>query len=92
MTISEKILAIDWHNFDTAYGNAAKDIPYYVQTGDNRGYVPNVAQSLLNLFLDKKKLRYRQVMICGAVCAINILLCHRQHFQHMMFYFMVYKI
>lgn len=50
MTISEKILAIDWHNFDTAYGNAAKDILYYVKTGDNCGYVPNVAQSLLNLF------------------------------------------
>lgn len=55
MTISEKILAIDWRNFDTAYGNAAKDIPYYVPTGDDRGYVPNVAQSLLNLFLDDKR-------------------------------------
>ena len=25
MNISEKILAIDWHDYDTAYGNAAED-------------------------------------------------------------------
>ena len=37
MTISEKILAIDWRDFDTAYGNAAEDIPYYVPNGDGRG-------------------------------------------------------
>lgn len=53
--ISEKILAIDWHNFDTAYGNAAKDISYYVTNEDNHGYVPNVAQSLLNLFSGNKE-------------------------------------
>lgn len=55
MTISEKILAINWRNFDTAYGNAAENIPYYVPTGDNRGYVPDIAQSLLNLFSGNNK-------------------------------------
>ena len=27
MNISEKILAIDWHDYNTAYGNAAEDVP-----------------------------------------------------------------
>lgn len=51
MTISEKILAVDWCNYETAYGNAAKDYPSYVSDG----YIPNVAQSLLNLFSDNKE-------------------------------------
>lgn len=47
---------------------------------------------MMEPFLDDKKQRYRQAMICGAVCAINIHLCHRQHFLPMIFYFMVNKI
>ena len=55
MTITEKILAIDWRNYDTAYGNAAQDVPYYVPIGDGREYVTSVGQSLLALFSDDKK-------------------------------------
>lgn len=55
MLISEKILATDWRDFDTAYGNAAEDITYYVSNADNRGYIPNVAQLLLSLFSNNKK-------------------------------------
>ena len=47
MNISEKILAIDWHDYDTAYGNAAEDVPDYISA---KVCIPNVAQSLLNLF------------------------------------------
>ena len=52
MNISEKILAIDWHDYDTAYGNAAEDVPDYISA---KVCIPNVAQSLLNLFSDNKK-------------------------------------
>ena len=51
MTISERILAIDWSKYDSAYGNVAEDIPDYLSDG----YIPNVPKSLLNLFSDDKE-------------------------------------
>ncbi len=74
MIISEKILAIDWCNFETAYGNAAKDNPCYVPDGDNCKYIPNIAQLLLDLFSNNRKI---------ALEASNHLwccLCHQHSF------------
>ncbi len=74
MTISEKILAIDWRDFDTANGNAAENIPYYVPNGDGRGYVPGVARSLINLFSGDKKTALQ------ASCDLWCSLCHQHSF------------
>lgn len=74
MDIIDEITKINWHEFDTAYGNAAEDIPYYVATEDGRGYTPKVASSLLNLFSDHKEtaLQASHDLWCG--------LCHQHAF------------
>lgn len=74
MAIIDEITRIDWHAFDTAYGNAAEDIPYYVASEDGRGYTPKVASSLLNLFSDHKEtaLQASHDLWCG--------LCHQHTF------------
>lgn len=52
--VHKAISAIDWSNYDTAYGNAIQNHPYSVPLLDNRGYMPNIAQSLKDLFSDNQ--------------------------------------
>ena len=70
----QRIDAVDWSRYETAYGNADRDIPYYVSIGDQRGYMPKVASSLLALLSDDEAqaLRASHDLWCG--------LCH-QHAQ-----------
>lgn len=53
--ILKEIAKIDWSQYETAYGNAAEDIPYYVSIGDGRDYMPKAPQSLADLFSSDKK-------------------------------------
>ena len=72
--IEQMIAAVDWTRYETAYGNAAQDSPYYVSTGDARGYIPKVGRSLQELLAEDqtKALRASHDLWCG--------LCH-QHVQ-----------
>lgn len=72
--IMQQIAAVDWSRYETAYGNAAQDIPYYVPIGDERGYMPKVARSLEELLAEERTvaLRASHDLWCG--------LCH-QHAQ-----------
>ena len=74
MSITDEIAKIDWRNYDTAYGNAAEDIPHHVQAGEQRGYTPKIAQSLLDLFSGDKEaaLQATHDLWCG--------LCHQHAF------------
>lgn len=54
--VFEKIASIDWSAYETAYGNAAEDVPDYVPTGETRGYMPKVAQALVDLFSEDCKI------------------------------------
>ncbi len=54
--IINAISAIDWSQYTTAYGNAAQNHTYVVPLPDNRGYMPNIAQSLKDLFSDNQPL------------------------------------
>ena len=69
--IRKAILAINWDDYETAYGNAAEDIPYYISIGDSRGCTPKVACSLMDLFSDDEKtaLQASHDLWCG--------LCHQ---------------
>ena len=72
--IVQMIAAVDWSCYETVYGNAAQDIPYYVDIGDGRGYIPKVACSLQDLLAEDQMtaLRASHDLWCG--------LCH-QHAQ-----------
>lgn len=48
--IYKAIFIIDWSAYETAYGNAAQNHPYYVPLQNHKGYIPKVAQSLKDLF------------------------------------------
>ena len=65
---------VDWSAWETAYGRADQEIPYYVQTGDGRGYMPKAAQSLLDLFSEDKEkaLQAAHDLWCG--------LCHQHSY------------
>lgn len=72
--IKRAVSAVDWSNYETAYGNAAEDIPYTVPAGGSRSYMPKVEQSLAGLFSDDKKtaLQASHDLWCG--------LCHQHAF------------
>lgn len=53
--IKQQITSIDWSQYETAYGNAAKDMPYDVPYGDSCGSMPKVEQALLDLFADERE-------------------------------------
>lgn len=74
--IKQIISSVNWTQYETAYGNAAENIHYYVQTGDNRGYIPKVNQSLEDLFSDDKNvaLQASHDLWCG--------LCHQHTYVY----------
>lgn len=85
------ISSINWSDYETAYGNAAENIPYTVPIRDARGYYPKVEDSLVNLFSDDEKtaLQASHDLWCGlchqhayissaALPAFDILLCALQ--------------
>lgn len=53
--IKQQMISIDWSQYETAYGNAAKDVPYQVPHGDSRGFMPKVEQALLDLFAEERE-------------------------------------
>ena len=72
--IQKMISSVNWHEYETAYGNAGENIPYFVPTGDDRGYTPKVEISLTDLFSDDKEtaLKAAHDLWCG--------LCHQYAF------------
>lgn len=72
--IEQTILTTDWSQYETAYGNAAQDIPYYVTAGDGREFIPKVSQSLLDLFSGHRQAAMKAThdLWCG--------LCHQHTF------------
>lgn len=70
-SIRDRISEVNWADYETAYGNADEDIPFYQNMEDGCGYIPKVSKSLIHLFSgDKAKaMKATHDLWCG--------LCHQ---------------
>ncbi len=53
-SIQDRIREVNWADYETAYGNADEDIPFYQDIDDGHGSTPKVSKSLIDLFSGDK--------------------------------------